>query len=69
MLGPEGLGRSGAADSDKAGWFTVQRRSDQFTAGYGDRRRLQTVTHLMVGWSLILVHGRNVIQYFGVVSP
>lgn len=32
MLGPEGLGRSGAAHSDKAGWLTVQRGRDQLTA-------------------------------------
>lgn len=43
MLGPEGLRRSGAADGDKAGWLTVQRGSDQLTAGCSNRRRLQTV--------------------------
>lgn len=33
VLGPEGLGRSGAADSNEAGWLTIQRRSNKFTAG------------------------------------
>lgn len=33
MLGPEGLRWSGAADSNKAGWFAIQSRSDQLAAG------------------------------------
>lgn len=36
VLGPEGLGRRGAADGDEAGWLTVQRGSNQLTAGCGD---------------------------------
>lgn len=37
MLGPEGLGRGGAADGNKAGWLAIQRGSDQLAAGYGSR--------------------------------
>lgn len=48
VLGPEGLGRSGAADGDEAGRLTVQRGSDQLAAGcrdikYKHRKRLQAV--------------------------
>lgn len=37
MLGPEGLGRGGAADRNKAGWLTIQSGSDQLAAGYRSR--------------------------------
>lgn len=45
MLGPEGLGRSGAADGDEAGWFTFQRGSNQLTAGCGDIKAQEEITN------------------------
>lgn len=59
MLGPEGLGRSGAAHGDKAGWLTVQGGRDQLTACC---RNIYTqggdykLCDLMLGSSLILGH-------------
>lgn len=45
VLGPEGLGRSGAADGDEAGWLTVQRGSNQLTAGCGEIKAQEEITN------------------------
>lgn len=37
VLGPEGLRWGGAADSNEAGRFAIQSRSDQLAAGYRSR--------------------------------
>lgn len=44
VLGPEGLGRSGAADGDEAGWLTVQRGSNQLTAGCSGVQTQEEIT-------------------------
>lgn len=65
MLGPEGLRGCGAADSHKAGWLTVQSRSDKFTAGCRSTwTRDYKLQDLIVGWSLILGHGKLFIGLF-----
>lgn len=48
VLGPEGLGRSGAADGDEAGWLTVHGGSDQLTAGCGDTHTQEEITNCRI---------------------
>lgn len=45
VLGPEGLRRRGAADGDKAGWLTVQRGSNQLTAGCSNKQTQDEITN------------------------
>ena len=45
VLGPEGLGRGGAADGHKAGGLTLQSRGHQLTAGCNTAETEQEITH------------------------